>query len=543
MPGEHGGAGVSVFPNEGFMRMTGFFRARRRVASQKAGYLLLAGLSCVASLRAASLSNPQVDGYNVRLGTQTFAGLYQFTTNTLLVETADAISALGSDTLKFYLAPDYPRQYHITLPRNVTNLLTLARDEPSCRRVLDLPFRRYIAWIYPFARYWPFDGYSPAEQANEYREVYDLTCYLLTNYNNSGKTFFLGHWEGDGYLDVRAGNAHWTTNPSPIAIDGMIAWLNNRQKAIDDAKRMTVFTNVNVFCYAEANRTRDAMLNGPTNNQRVINRVIPYVTNLDYLSYSSYDVMNLSSQDLYATLDYMEAKLPTNKASVISGERLWIGEYGWGGTKTTDQQEPATRAYIQRLLNYGRQGLPFILFWEIYDNEPNRLYSLIDSNNVKTASYHLHQRFINQARLLTARFNERNARLPTDAEFVSLVTPILDRPLPAPVGLAVTNLSFRSVTRSSGEVSAVLAQGIYGDDQATVSVCWGRHDGGTTRANWEQSRVVGVNTNFNPATFTAVLTDLAPQTNYWFRFYASNANGEAWAPAAMEGFTAAGETR
>src|SRR5215471_18560787 len=33
---------------------------------------------------AATLSDPAVDSYNVRIGTQTFDGLYQFTTNTLL---------------------------------------------------------------------------------------------------------------------------------------------------------------------------------------------------------------------------------------------------------------------------------------------------------------------------------------------------------------------------------------------------------------------------------------------------------------------------
>jgi hypothetical protein len=30
------------------------------------------------------------------------------------------------------------------------------------------------------------------------------------------------------------------------------------------------------------------MLNGPTNNQRVANRVLPFITNLDFVSYSSY---------------------------------------------------------------------------------------------------------------------------------------------------------------------------------------------------------------------------------------------------------------
>ena len=78
--------------------------------------------------RAGTLSDPAVEGWNVRVGTQTFAGLYQFTTNTLLVETAQAIAGMGSDVIKGYLGPDFPRQYHITLPGNVTNLLTLARD-------------------------------------------------------------------------------------------------------------------------------------------------------------------------------------------------------------------------------------------------------------------------------------------------------------------------------------------------------------------------------------------------------------------------------
>ena len=493
---------------------------------------MLLGVGCgVASqLNAATLSDPEVDRYNLRVGTQTFAGRYDFTTNTLLVETAEAIRDLGSDTLKFYLGNDYPGKYRINLGPNITNLLTLARDEPSVHRVLDLPFRHYIVWVYPLAYWWPFDGYSAGERSSEYREVYDLTRYFLTNCNNSGKTFYFGHWEGDGYLDVTVGGVHWATNPSPTAVQGFIDCLNNRQKAIDDAKRDTAFTNVNVFGYAEANRVRDAMLNGATNNVRMINAVIPYVTNLDYVSYSSYDAQNLSPANLYATLDYMEARLPTNKVAALPGERIWIGEYGWGGTQTPDQQEPTTRAYIQRLLNYGNRALPFILFWEIYDNE-GKYYCLIDSNNVKTATYHLHQRFLNRARLLTARFKESNDRLPNDSEFVSLVTPMLDQPLPPPVSLAVSNRAATLLAESSARVSGSLAQGIYGDDQAVVRVCYGRQDGGTALGAWERSQFLGRNTNFNATTFAALLTGLVPGTNYFFRFYATNASGEAWAPA------------
>ncbi len=486
---------------------------------------------------AATLSDAAVDAYNVRIGTQTFAGLYQFTTNTLLVETAQAISGMGSDLIKMYLGSNFPFQYHQNLPGNVTNLTTLARDLPSCRQVLDMPFCHLICWAYPFSNPdAPFQNgsYTSTEAANDYREMYDLTRYLLTNYNNSGKTFFLGHWEGDGYLNVN----NWSTNPSPAVIQGMIDWENQRQKAVDDAKAATGYTNVNVFYYAEANRVRDAMLNGTNNNERVINYVAPYVTNLDYLSYSSYDAMNLAAPDLYATLDYMEAHLPTNKVSSIPGERIWIGEYGWGGSQSTAQQEPTTRAYIQRLLNYGRQALPHILFWEMYDNETNKLFCLIDSNNVKTASYYLHQRFINNARLFTAQFKETNGRLPSDSEFVSLVSPMLNQPLPAPINVTVGNRSAMTLSSSSARVSGTLAQGVYGDDCARVWVFYGRQDGGTTRSAWEASQFLTVNTNFNPFTFSTTLSGLAPNTNYFFRFYATNATGEVWAPGSSEFSTA-----
>jgi hypothetical protein len=481
----------------------------------------------------ATLSDPEVDKYNVRIGTQTFAGLYQFTTNTLLVETAQAIQGMGSDTIKLYLGVAYPQQYHVTLPANITNLMTLARDYPSVHQVFDMPFRHIIAWAYPFANVdAPFgNGYTATEATNDYREMYDLTRYLLTNYNNSGKTFYLGHWEGDGYFTP------WTTNPSPTVIQGMINWQNHRQKAVDDAKAATVSSNVNVFYYAEANRVRDAMLNGSTNNQRVINFVIPYVTNLDYLSYSSYDAMDLAAPDLYATLDYMESKMPTNKVSAIPGQRIWIGEYGWGGF-SSDQQEPMTRAYIQRLLNYGAKDLPYILFWEIYNNETNRNFWLIDSNNVKVASYYLHQRFINNARLLTARFKETNSRVPKDSEFVSLVSPMLDQPIPAPTNLTVANLSATALSNSVASVSGTLAQGVYGDDCAIVRVYFGRMDGGNVRSAWESSQTIAINTNFNPRTFTTTLTNLASNTNFYFRFYATNASGEVWAPASTQFSTA-----
>jgi hypothetical protein len=476
--------------------------------------------------RAASLSHPDVDSYNVAVGTQTFAGLYQFTTNTLLVETAEAIRALGSDIIKLYLGPDFPRQYRIKLPPAITSLATLARNEPSCQKVLDMPFHHIIAWTYPLKSCWPFDGYSAVERTNEYREVYDLTKYLLTQFNNSGKTFYLGHWEGDWYLLPKY-NTH--TNPTRMAIQGMIDWLNNRQKAIDDAKSDSLFTNVNVFHYAEVNRVLDARSSDPSRNQRVINRVVPAVPELDCLSWSAYDGMNLSGAELPATLDYLSSMLPTNKAATVPGPRVWVGEYGWGA-ETPDKQEPLTRSFLQKVLPWGPR---FVLFWEIYNNEPERHFCLIDPHNQKVESWHLHHRFNNAARLFVAQFRQQHGRLPLPSEFGTAMVPILGRPLDKPLPIAVTNSAASWIRNSGLQVSGTVAQGIYGDECATVRVFWGSRDGGTSGERWGQNQVVSLNTNFGPVKLSVVLSNI-PDSEIWFRFYGSNGMAEVWAAESMQ---------
>ncbi|MGA2245973.1 MAG: DUF2341 domain-containing protein [Verrucomicrobiota bacterium] len=498
--------------------------------------VLLALLAVIPALTAASLSDPQVDAYNLRVGTETFAALYKFTTNSALVETAQAITNLGSDTIKFYLGTDTSYQAGVNLPSNVTNLLTLVRDDPDYHQVLDMPFRHFVMWAYPFENSdeWWGGGYNATQGAKDYQEMYDLTHYLLTNYNNSGKTFYLGHWEGDGYLSVN----NWSTNPSLTTVQGMIGWLNNRQQAVDDAKRATACTNVMVYNYAECNRVQDARLNGPTNNVRVINYVVPYVTNLDWLSYSSYDSQNLSAADLYTTLNYMESMLPTNKAAAVPGPRIWIGEYGWGYESVAAQEAP-DRTYIQRLLGWSWNGqcLPFLLFWEMYSNTNANgatNFCLVDYTDTKVPSWYLQHYFFNNARLLTAQFKESNGRLPTDTEFSSLTMPMLNEPLAAPVELALTDAGAVLLSSNSAAVSGTLAQGIYGDNEARLWVYYGPQDGGTVVGNWASSHYFGINTNFNPATFTVTLSNLPPQTNYFYRFYASNFATSVWAQASSQ---------
>ncbi len=469
------------------------------------------------------MSDPEVDAFNVRVGTQTFSGLYQFTTNSLLVETALAIREMGSDILKFYAGPEYERQNKVTLPAGVTDLPSLARLEPSFRKVMELPFRHYLIWSYSFTAGWWQDGYSATESQKEYAEMYAFARHFLTNYSGTGKRFYLGHWEGDWHL---LGGYDATKNPSPTAIAGMRAWLNNRQRAVDDARRDTPHQDVEVYLYTEVNRVRDAMVGSTNVNQRVVNTVLPYVTNLDYVSWSSYDGQDLSRALLRSTLDYIESNLPTNKAATISGKRVFVGEYGWGGAYPVTGQELLTRTYLRNLIEW---GTPFALFWEIYNNEPNRNFCLIDSAGKKTPCYYLHQRYANRARLEVARFKQEHGRLPTEAEYASLALSILRMTQPVPVSLAVTNLAAVSITANRADLEGSLAQGIYGEPWARVFLAWGKTDGQTNSVAWENVNVVATNGTFGPATFRLVLTNLSVDTTYYYRFWATNGVATGWA--------------
>ncbi len=470
------------------------------------------------------MSDPEVDAYNVRAGTQTFDGLYQFTTNTLLVETAEAIREMGSDIIKFKMSKG--SKFGVPLPPAISNLTTMAQIEPSVHRVLDMPFRHYIIWAYCFAfnneGYWR-DGVTLAETNKEYAEMYNFATYLFTNYNHSGKTFCLGHWEGDWSV---LGSYDPSSNPTPTAIQGMRDWLNTRQQAVDDARRNHPHAGVEVYLYTEANRVRDAMNNPTNSNQRVINMVVPYVTNLDFVSWSSYDGQGLSASSLWATLDYMESMLPTNKAGITAGKRIFVGEYGWGGSLPPSSQEPPTRTYIKNLIQW---GCPYMLFWEIYNNETNKDFCLIDPLGNQTPCFDMHQRFANQARLRVAEFKQDNGRLPDSPEFAALAVPILEQPLPPPVSLALTSGPTRDIAATSARVQGTLAQGIYGEEWAQVFVFWGTQDGGTIPANWEHVVPLGTNGQFGVAAFSALLTGVAPGANYFYRFYATNSSGEAWA--------------
>lgn len=128
------------------------------------------------------------------------------------------------------------------------------------------------------------DGLSDHEGSGVYREIHDLTAYLLRQYSGSGKTFYIGYTEGDWHL-------RWDYDRQrPLrheAVEGMVGWLNARQEAIDDAKRETPHLGVHVFGYTEVDLVQRGLRGQPC----AVNEVLPKV-DVDYVSYSVWDATN-----------------------------------------------------------------------------------------------------------------------------------------------------------------------------------------------------------------------------------------------------------
>jgi hypothetical protein len=323
---------------------------------------------------------------------------------------------MGSNILKFGMSKRYMGDQY-NLPRNdkIKSLVDLASMEPSVKTVLDMPFSYYFIWVYPFSHSdaaWA-NGLSEKERSEEYKEVHALATYLLKKYSGSGKTFFLGHWEGDWHLRP---NLDPKQDPAPKAITGMIDWLNVRQKAIDDAKLQTQSKDVYLYQYTEVNLVQIGM----KNRKCLVNNVLPFST-VDYVSYSSYDTTlpfkGNTRKALHGALEYIESKLPL-KPNIL-GKRVFIGEYGFplDHAGTPQKQNEYSLDVCLTALEW---GCPFVLYWEIYCNEKpggkHKGFWLIDEKNIKQPFYYsLQAYYVNMKRFVELHKSEYR-RLPTNGE-------------------------------------------------------------------------------------------------------------------------------
>lgn len=353
--------------------------------------------------------------YNYVLGTQTFGSKYQFTDKPRLEETAGEILAMGSNILKFRFGPRFAENnYAGPDPGDYGSLVELAQEEPTMRRVFDMPFFYYFMWIDPFSEcsWLDEDGYTEADAEAEYREIYDLTQYLLTEFNGSGKAFYFGNWEGDWLLHRGTDR---TKDPLPEDIRNMIKWQANRQQAVDDAKRDTAYQDVAVYHYLEVVLVEKGIRGRPC----VTTEVLPHVP-VDFVSYSAYEMQqdyNLPGA-MDRVLGFIEQQLQEKPG--IMGKRVFIGEFGkQGATVGPNEQNRHAVEFIKAAMEW---GCPFILQWELYCNEiedgRHRGFWLIDDQGHKWPVYQTFKSYFQKARAFVSSQLVADGKVPSRDAFL-----------------------------------------------------------------------------------------------------------------------------
>jgi hypothetical protein len=96
------------------------------------------------------LAEERAAPFSLSVGTQSICVRYQFSEESALVESAQQILELGSDTLKIALTPKYDDDYLLEIDPEIKSINDLVRKEPDYFRVMDMPFRNVMLWIYPF---------------------------------------------------------------------------------------------------------------------------------------------------------------------------------------------------------------------------------------------------------------------------------------------------------------------------------------------------------------------------------------------------------
>ncbi len=298
------------------------------------------------------------------------SGRYGFTADNYLLEGAQRISSLGSDSIFVYLTPDfrtdYPDKNSGSWPAsNPSSLTDLARTLPY-RTLFQMPFHTFVITMFTFSNKDNIAAFATDPQAAlaEENETYDLARYLLTTYAGSGKIFILKNWEGD-YAALQGFDT--SVSISPTMVTAMINWMSARQRGVTRARQDAGDPpGVGVFNAVEVSRIFDYSRLGLT---RLINAVVPKV-GADMITYSSYDstlagvdtISTAASIDEALDVIYHLAPDPLN----LGNRRLLISEYGLFENERPGEMAWRAPTILQTLKSAGALGA---FLWEVYDNE------------------------------------------------------------------------------------------------------------------------------------------------------------------------------
>jgi hypothetical protein len=363
-------------------------------------------------------TNMPLEDYNFVLGLNSFPTKYQFTKDSKLIEQAKQTRALGSNVFKTSIAEKFLNDYGYK-PSDANNIMDIMKLIPDYDKIFAMDFKYYFFWLHTATGIKWKTGISKTQEKILYDEMFDFTTYILKKYNNTGKTFFIGNWEGDWLLHDKMDR---NMTPTQETVDNMTKWFQIRQRAISDAKNKSKSKNVNVYFYIEVN----LVLKGMDNKTCITKDILPNV-DVDFVSYSSYES---SKKKDYATnkesvskvMNYIESQLKPKKGLPFK-RRVFIGEYG--GHAFDDKPETHLKQFdnIKDIMQISlEEDLPFALHWQMYNNEytddgKSKNMSLINEKGVKRPTYFLHQNYYKQLNEYLKKYKNQNKVYPSQDDF------------------------------------------------------------------------------------------------------------------------------
>ncbi len=366
--------------------------------------------------------------YNFILGTNAIGGKYKFTADSKILEQAKQIRAMGSNVLKISLGPNSPKTYDLDIPSKVTTTLDLFNASPEYKKVFDMDFKYIFTWVHTLSGIEWKKGITKEQEKVLYDEMFEFVSFLLKEYNQSGKTFLIGNWEGDWLLHP---NYNRNFTPSQEHIDNMTKWFQIRQRAIDDAKKLSNAKNVELYYYIEVNLVLKGLKGEPCITQSILPNV-----NVDLVSYSSYEAIKNRNylekkEQLQKVFDYIEKQLKPKEGLPFS-RRVYIGEYGYHASNANpssfQKQYEETKDIMKISLEL---NLPFALHWQMYNNEyeptgESKQMSLINEDGKKMPLYHLHKKFYSEMNDYLNGYKAKKKVYPSDKDFRKKAIEIID---------------------------------------------------------------------------------------------------------------------